>query len=268
LPERVHEALIAQTQADRLIGHVSRDSTEIEAREKPAKKVGAADEAEGEHEGPKKRGRPKKGEKRQKKPSRLERQAQMSLEEMLDDLPKACDVGAKKNSKGHMETWVGFKLHADVGDGQIPISCLLTSASVHDSQPAIPLAETTARRVVNLYDLMDSAYDAAPIRAHSKGLGHVPIIDVNPRRDAQLREELALERRRRRILNLEFPEDVRFRERTAVERVFGRLKDEFGGRVVRVRGPAKVMSLRINMASGRFPRKKGLSAFRFALAFM
>src|ERR1019366_7375879 len=34
LPQRLHEALIAETQKDRLIGHISRDSTESEAREK------------------------------------------------------------------------------------------------------------------------------------------------------------------------------------------------------------------------------------------
>ena len=33
--QRLHEALIETTQKDRLIGHISRDSTEIEAREKP-----------------------------------------------------------------------------------------------------------------------------------------------------------------------------------------------------------------------------------------
>lgn len=37
LPSRVHEALIAQTHKDRLVGHISRDSTAIEAREKPLK---------------------------------------------------------------------------------------------------------------------------------------------------------------------------------------------------------------------------------------
>jgi transposase len=37
-------------------------------------------------------------------------------------------------------------------------------------------------------------------------------------------------------------EQIRFRERTAVERVYGRLKDEFGGQSVRVRGWAKVMA--------------------------
>ena len=31
------------------------------------------------------------------------------------------------------ETWIGYKLHIDVADGQIPISCILTSASLHDS---------------------------------------------------------------------------------------------------------------------------------------
>ena len=69
----------------------------------------------------------------------------MSLPAMLDDLPTDCDVGTKKNSKGYRDTWVGYKLHLDVADGQIPISCLLTSASLHDSQAAIPLA-TMSRR--------------------------------------------------------------------------------------------------------------------------
>ncbi len=34
---------------------------------------------------------------------------------------------------------------------------------------------------------------------------------------------------------------MRYRERTTVERVNARLKNEFGGRMVRVRGHAKVM---------------------------
>jgi hypothetical protein len=52
------------------------------------------------------------------------------------------NVGTKKNSKGYKESWIGYKLHLDVADGQIPISCILTSASLHDSQAAIPLALT------------------------------------------------------------------------------------------------------------------------------
>ena len=110
---------------------------------------------------------------------------------MLDDLPTDCDVGMKKDSKGYKSTWVGYKLHLDVADGQIPISCLLTSASLHDSQAAIPLATLSAERTTNLYDLMDAAYDAEPIRQHSRSLGHVPLIDTNPRRNKALAEGIA-----------------------------------------------------------------------------
>ena len=35
---------------------------------------------------------------------------------------------------------------------------MLSSASLHDSQVAIPLLQMAARRVTSLYDLMDSAY--------------------------------------------------------------------------------------------------------------
>jgi transposase len=41
---------------------------------------------------------------------------------------------------------------------------------------------------------------------------------------------------------LSWAEADRYRERTMVERVYSRLKDEFGGRYVRVRGASKVMA--------------------------
>ena len=56
---------------------------------------------------------------------------------------------------------------------------------------------TTAQRVTNLYDLMDSAYDAPQIREQSCALEHVPIIDINTRRNTTLKEELKAENRRR-----------------------------------------------------------------------
>jgi len=235
LPQRVHEALVRETHGERLVGHLSRDSTAIEAREKPAAKEKAPKPPK------RKRGRPKKGEERPKQRTRLERQSTMTLPEMLDELPTDCDVGTKKNSKGRSESWTGYKLHIDVADGQIPISCLLTSASVHDSQAAIPLATMSAERTTNCYDLMDAAYDAEAVREHSRSLGHVPLIDINPRGDKALAEELKAEAKRLECIHLELPEQVRYRERSAGERVNGRLKDEFGGRYVRVRGAGKVM---------------------------
>ena len=88
------------------------------------------------------RGRPRKGE--QRPPRRcLERQQAMTLA----DLPRACDVGTKRNAKGYKKTWVGYKLHLDAADGGVPVSCILTSASLHVSQVALPLAHLTAGRV-------------------------------------------------------------------------------------------------------------------------
>jgi hypothetical protein len=165
----------------------------------------------------------------------------MSLTQMIEDLPTACDVGTKKNSKGYKSSWTGYKLHIDAADGGVPVSCLLTSASTHDSQVAIPLATLSNTRVTNLYDLMDSAYDAEEIHAHSRQLDHVPLIDTNPRRNKALKEELANENKRRQVANYQTPEQRSYNERSTVERVNGRLKDEFGGRMVRVRGHAKVM---------------------------
>lgn len=238
LPQKVHAAIIEKSYpgTDTIVIHNSRDSTAIKAREKPVVKVVANRET-----APKKRGRPKSGEKIVKEPTRLQRQLTMTLEEMLIDLPKVCTIGSKQNSKGHAEHWIGYKLHVDYADGSVPISAILTSASTHDSQVAIPLATMTAARVTNLYDLMDSAYYMDEIAAHSRSLNHVPLIDKNVRRDKALAEELKAEARRQEIINFQAPEKVRFRERTTAERGNARLKEEFGGRAVRVRGHAKVM---------------------------
>lgn len=235
LSERVHESFIKKHYKDEIVGHNSRDSTAINAREKPLKKEKVKQES-------KKRGRPRKGEVRIKEPTRIEKQsAGMGLSDMLDDLPKACDVGTKKNSKGYKTSWAGYKLHIDSADGGIPISCVLTSASTHDSQVAIPLAKISHQRVTNLYDLMDSAYDVPQIHEVSQALGHIPLIDTHPRRDSALKTELKAENKRCRVAGYQAAETVRYKERSTVERVNARLKDEFGGRVVRVRGPAKVM---------------------------
>ena len=171
-------------------------------------------------------------------PSRLARQLDQTLPQMLAELPTQCSFGVKRNAKGHTTGWIGYKLHIDTADGDIPITCLLTSASVHDSQVAIPLATITAGRVTNLYDLMDSAYDAPEIAAKSRALGHVPIIDANPRRGGK--EEAQAEELARERVGHRPAEAVRYNQRSAAERVNSSLKDNCGAAFVRVRGPAKV----------------------------
>jgi hypothetical protein len=77
------------------------------------------------------------------------------------------------------------------------------------------------------------------IKAQSLALGHVPIIDPHPRNVLGGKETIAAEARGRRKAGYALAEDVR-NERSAAERVNGSLKDNFGGRYVRVRGHAKV----------------------------
>ncbi len=138
-----------------------------------------------------------------------------------------CDVGTQKNSKGYKESWIGYKLHADVSDCCLPISVALTAASVHDSQVAIPLMKLTSERVDYLYDLGDAAsYDAQPIYEVSRSLGHVPIIDKNGRRKG--------------VIPMAPHEAARYRERSGAERFNSRLKDDFGAGNVMVRGAEKV----------------------------
>jgi hypothetical protein len=221
LTDRVHRALVAHYLADEVIWDVSRDSTAIEAREKPVCKVRQTVKTK------RKRGRPKKGEERPvAEVKRLARQRRQTAQEALAELPTACDVGTKTDSKGHKISWVGYKFHIDVGDGGIPLFAVTTSASLHDSQVAIPMARVTAGRVTSWYDLMDSAYDAKEIREVCLELGHVPIIDPN--------------RRRGPVVPMEPDRAIRYRNRSSVERVNSRLKDDCGGRSVRVRGAPKV----------------------------
>lgn len=218
-PQRVHAALIGRSYAEQVVGHISRDSSAIVAREKDQSKS--------------KTKRPRASRRKHRTPeqmTRIERQSlpETTMEQTMADLPRLCDKGCKNDSKGLPSYWIGYKLHLDVADGQVPVSCVLTSASLHDSQAAIPLARLTASRLTSLYDLMDSAYDSQQIRDFSERLGHVAIIE--PQKRGGKKRELAPAKR------------ARFAERTTVERVYSRLKDEFGARYIRVRGYAKVMA--------------------------
>ena len=221
LCDRVHKALVLNQVGESIVMHVSRDSTAISAREKPVKRDKPALKT------PRKRGRPKKGEEPLAKEStRIEKQLTQTFEQAVAELSRDCNVGSKSDSKGNSYRWTGYKAHIDWADGSFPLSVITTSASVHDSQVAIPLALMTADRVVSFYDLMDAAYDAAPIREMCERLGHVAIIDANCRRGKSVKMEAFRK--------------LRYNERSTAERGNSRLKDEFGFRHLRVRGHAKV----------------------------
>jgi hypothetical protein len=175
--QRVHAALIERTQKGRLVGHILRDATAIEVREKPGPKAKPA-------AGAKRRlHRKAGGTKHPEQMTRLERQCSgtLTVAEMLAELPQNCDVGCKLDSRGNKYRWCGYKLHLDVADGQIPIRCVLTAASVNDTQVAIPLMLTSAQRVTSLYQLMDAGYDCTAIREKCRQLGQVPVIPFQKR---------------------------------------------------------------------------------------
>ncbi|MEW6291558.1 MAG: transposase [Thermodesulfobacteriota bacterium] len=129
LGSRVHDALVKEYLSAELVGYISRDSTAITGREKPAKK-----EAK-EPRKPRKRGRPAKSEQREPAvEKRLDRQVRQTAEQAIRELPVSCDRGTKKNAKGYKISWNGYKLHLDTNDAGLPISALVTAASLHDSQ--------------------------------------------------------------------------------------------------------------------------------------
>jgi hypothetical protein len=192
LLDHAHAALVAQYGQDTLFWDVSRDSTPIEARERPARPLPApgtppAAPAPGAAPPPppslcapeptaapgspcapepaaaaaaspappkRRRGRPRQGEiPPPPDPTRLERQYATPRSEtaaLLAELPQRCAIGCKKDAQGHVHTWQGYKLHVDVGDIGLPLLAVTTSASLHDSQVAIPMLRLTAQRVTSL----------------------------------------------------------------------------------------------------------------------
>ena len=174
-PQAIHKALIKTHYGETLAGHISRDATAIHAREKAEPKPKRPPEAKGGKRGRRRKDAPPAPP---PEPKRLQQPLERDPEANLADLPTVCDWGCKKNSQSKKECWRGYKLHLDVIDGDIPVSAILTSASLHDSQVAIPLAQMSAERIVNLYDRADAAYDAREIREISARLGHVPIIET------------------------------------------------------------------------------------------
>jgi hypothetical protein len=245
--DRVHARRVQEYLGDDLCAHGALDGTAISAQERPAA-APAPPLVPPPPTSPKPRGRPKRGEVRPPPPpTRLQQQrATPDLTTLLAELPTACGIGAKRNSHGDTEYWIGYKLHLLIVSGDIPVVALTTSASMHDSGAAIPLMRLArARGVTVLYDVMDAAYDAAEIRAESQALGHVPVIATNPRRtprDPKEQHLAALPFSRLDIERALVETDRRrhFRTRTAAERVNARLKDDPSVRLVRLRKHAKV----------------------------
>lgn len=220
---RVLKQMVQEVHRERIVGHVVRDSTAIEAREKPVNR-----KKEVRPLPKRKRGRPRKGEhKTEKKVRRLARQLAQKPGKALRELDQRCSWGCKKNSQGTITYWKGYKLHLDVSEFGIPLTAVVTGAHVHDSQVALPMEKLTERRVQHLYTIMDSAYDAPEIRSYSTQKGRQVLVERNPRRGGEGR-------------GLDPAQRERFKIRSVGERAYAHLKDYLIPSKLFVRGHRKV----------------------------
>jgi len=222
LADIVHARLVQKHFAEAVVPHLARDSSAIEGRERPLPKPKAE---------PKPKGRPGRKKGVPPKPkvlTRQERQLTQDYKSAIDELPVLCDWGAKKNSKGANQYWTGYKLHVDVLEDGCPLSVVLTSASVHDSQVAIPLMKMSTERVGCIfYHLMDVGYVGKSICQAAEQLDQVAII---PGKATKTAPAIPMDPNQKRRYSL----------RTVVERFFSDLKDNHGGNCIRVRGHPKV----------------------------
>ena len=195
---------------DRLVCHLSIDSTISEAREKPVK----AEKPRRKR----KRGRKRKGAEElaiaEEKEQLYDLMENGCVDEFLSSLEHRCSVTGKKNSKGNMEWSIGYKAHLAVDDNGIIVAHHVTGASVHDSQVAIPLMRMADRRCDYLYALMDGGYTSQRIEAFASSIGKVPIIDRRADRNGNKKE-------------MEPCKAERYKARTTVERTNSELKECF-----------------------------------------
>jgi len=242
---KAHDLFIENYLSGTLFFYSSIDSTAIELREKSVMYGKSKKDVTSKR----RQGRPKKGEELPpKKPSILQQQEKMSeVKEMLSLIGTECNTSIKQNSKGNRHKWTGGKLHLAVVDGDIPITALYSSASVHDSSLALPLICQSSQKVNYLYDLADAAYDTSIIRNYSIKHNHRPIIDINPKNSKKLKAQIALSKSEKKILQplklYNDSDDRHYNQRTSVERVNAYLKDSYGCSKIYYQGAQKVASV-------------------------
>lgn len=207
------------------VGHLSIDSTTIEAREKPVKtRIPRAKTLE-------KRGRKAKGSLEQQR--YRERQARLeqeriaylheSFEASLAKLELRCSLTAKQNSKGKRQWFVGYKAHLATDDHGVPMSFAVTGASVHDSQVAVPLMKKTRETADFLYALLDKGYVSPVINDYVDMIGRKAIIDRRAYKGMVADP-------------LDPASQQRYAARTTVERTNSELKDGYLPDVIYKRG--------------------------------
>jgi len=218
-PSDLHQRVI-QAYAKSLdrfaVGHLSIDSTIIEAREKPFKIRAPKAKA------CKKRGRKAKGSLEEQQ--FREHQAQLNQDQIaylqeppetsLAKLEMRCSLTAKQNSKGKRQWFIGYKAHLATDDHGVPMSFAVTGASVHDSKVAVPLMKKARETADFLYVLLDKGYISPLINDYVDMIGRKAIIDRRAYKGVIADP-------------LDPASQQRYAARTTVERTNSELKDGF-----------------------------------------
>lgn len=132
---------------------------------------------------------------------------------------------------GSKKEWVfGYKLHvACDADSELPLSFEVTPANRYDStQYRTHLKDLIKKNIKFRYVLADAGYDTKENREITEIIGAIPVIPVNPRR---LGKEHSMKN------------DLMpcYKKRCSVERVFSRLKEGLGLKMLKVRELQKVV---------------------------
>lgn len=211
--DSMHKTIVSEFYSSRLACNLSIDSTPIDAREKPI----ARETPEKMKRGRKKKGSDEEREYKERiaEEKRIEELAKHGdVRQFLETLEDKCSVTGKKNSKGHMQWRIGYKVHLAVDDSGIPVSFFVSGASVHDSRVAIPLLRLAMERCTFLYSIMDGGYSSKNIASFAKELGVVPVIDFKADRNGEKPE-------------MDQAKKIRYKARTTVERTNSELKNCF-----------------------------------------
>lgn len=210
--------LLYREQMNGGIGHLSIDSTTIEAREKSIhkKKESTATSSL------KKRGRKKKGSFEQK--NYLEHQARKQQEHLdyltespetsISKLEMRCSKTAKQNSKGNKQWFTGYKAHLATDDFGVTVAYVVTGACVHDCKVAVPLLKMAHQRTYFFYALMDKGYVNPDIDAYAELIGRKVIIDQRTYKGVV-------------AIPMGKTNALRYKARSTVERTNSELKDGF-----------------------------------------
>ena len=231
--DSMHKAIVSEFYSSRLVCNLSIDSTPIDAREKPI----ARETPEKMKKGRKKKGseEERKHKERKAEKKRLEELARHGdVRQFLATLEDKCSLTGKKNSKGHMQWRIGYKVHLAVDDLGIPVSFFVSGACVHDSRVAIPLLRLANERCTFLYSLMDGGYSSKDIESFVKELGAVPVIDFKADRNG-LKQEMDPAKK------------IRYKSRTTVERTNSELKDCFLPPKLYSRGRCSLLDLQFSV---------------------